>query len=218
MKSIIRTIIILAVVTALGIVGYKMFIQKDTAATDNSSLVTTSGVAVDTSAAGALSNQDAETATRDFLTLLLNVRSIKLDNSLFTSNAFSTLQDLSRPINPDTNPGRDNPFAPLGADTSAVSTQVTTGNPSAVSATASTLNGTLSVGGTNVTRWFEYGTTATLGMKSAIKSQTNPGAFAETITGLLPNTTYYVKAVASIGGQTVAGAPTTWKTAPAANR
>jgi hypothetical protein len=154
---------------------------------------------------------------REFLSLLLNIRSLKLDDSIFSNQAFVALQDFSRPIPPDTNPGRPNPFAPLGADSTGVSTQVATSNPSSVTASGTTLNGTLSIGNASVTRWFEYGTSESLGTKTAAKVQNTPGAFAETITGLSPDTTYYVKAVASIGGTTVAGNLITWKTALAQN-
>ena len=169
-------------------------------------------------AAVAVADANAATASNEFLTLLLSVQSIKLDDSLFAKPAFTTLQDLSRPINPDTNPGRKNPFAPLGADgTAAISTQVSTSNPSAISATSSTLNGVISINDPSATHWFEYGTTPSLGTMTTPRTQANPGAFSEQVKGLLPGTTYYVKAAAMIGGQTIAGAQVTWKTAQATN-
>jgi hypothetical protein len=205
MKGILRTIIILAVVAGIGIAGYSLFFKKDTGS--SSGLVTTAGQTRDDQAAGDVG--------KEFLSLLLGARSLKLDDSIFQSKAFLALQDFNRPIPADDNPGRPNPFAPVGADSAAVSTQVSTSIPSSVTATGSTLNGSMTLGGPNVTRWFEYGTTDALGTKTTPKTQTTPGAFAEAVTGLLPNTTYYVKAVASIGGQTVAGNLITWKTAAA---
>ena len=94
-----------------------------------------------------------------------------------------------------------------------MSTQVTTSNPSSIAATTSTLNGVLSISDASVTHWFEYGTTTALGTKTPPRTQATPGAFAEPVTALTPGTTYYVKAVASIGGQSVYGALVTWKTA-----
>lgn len=205
MKSIIRNIIILAIVVILAIVGYSVFFKKDTAQTGG--LVTTSGQGAGQTASV------IDSPGKDFVTLLLNIRTLKLDDSIFSNTAFTSLQDFSRPIPPDTDPGRPNPFAPLGADSAGVSTQVSTSNPSSVTQTASTLNGALTIGGPSITRWFEYGTTSALGTSTEAKLQVNPGTFAETITGLTPNTTYYVKAVASIGDQTVAGNLVTWKTA-----
>ena len=215
MKGILKTIIILAVVTALGVFGYMYFFKGSTPVTSDAGLATTAGVSTDPATA-ALADADVSTTSNQFLTLLLDVQSIKLDNSLFANPSFTTLQDLSRPIAPDTNPGRANPFAPLGADgTAAVSTQVTTSNPSSIASTTSTLNGVLSIGDSTVTRWFEYGTTPALGTMTTPRTQANPGAFAEQLTGLTPATTYYVKAAASIGGQTVYGAQVSWKTAVA---
>ncbi len=206
MKTVIRNIIILAVVVVLGVWGYSAFFKKDATAPSNG-LVTTAGTP--TVAEGG----DGGTVSSEFLALLLNIRSIKLDDSIFTSKAFMSLQDFSRPIPPDTNPGRQNPFAPIGSDVSIAAAQVSTSNPSSITATASTLNGALSVGGQDTLRWFEYGSTQALGTKTAQKTQATPGAFAETITGLTPNATYYVKAVASVGGVITSGNVVMWKTA-----
>ena len=214
MKKTLSTLVILLVVAGLAFGAYKYFIAKPAApAGTDGGLSTTAGVATDP-VTTATPDADVSSAANEFLTLLLSVQSIKLDDTLFANPSFTTLQDLSRPITPDTNPGRKNPFAPLGADgTSAVSTQVTTSNPSSIGATTSTLNGVLSIGDPSVTRWFEYGTTTALGTMTTPRTQANPGAFAEPLTGLTPATTYYVKAAASIGGQTVYGAQVTWKTA-----
>lgn len=153
------------------------------------------------------------TVGADFLALLTNIQTITLDDSIFSSKAFTVLQDFNRPIPPDTNPGRPNPFAPIGADSAVVSSQVSTSSPSSITGTMTILNGTLSVGGPATSRWFEYGTTTALGAMTAPKTQQNPGAFAETIDKLIPNTTYYAKAGASINGVIVGGNTVTWKTA-----
>ena len=53
---------------------------------------------------------------QDFLSLLLNIKSIKLDDSIFSDDAFNSLRDSSIVLVPDGNEGRPNPFAPLGTD------------------------------------------------------------------------------------------------------
>ena len=53
---------------------------------------------------------------QDFLSLLLNVKSIKLDSTIFDDPAFLSLYDSSITLTPDGTEGRVNPFAPLGAD------------------------------------------------------------------------------------------------------
>lgn len=211
-KTIIRNSIIFIAVFILAVIGYEVFFAKKSAAP---SLQTTSGlgVTVPGAAAPVSASPDVNSVGSDFLSLLLSVQSIKLDDSVLSSKPFTVLQDFNRPIPPDTNPGRQNPFAPIGADSTTVSTQVSTTNPSSITATSATLNGAVMVGGPSVNRWFEYGTTQALGSLTVPKVQQNPGAFAEPISGLLPNTTYYAKAMASINGVTNAGNIVTWKTA-----
>jgi hypothetical protein len=51
---------------------------------------------------------------QDLITLLLQLRAIKLDNSIFTNPVFTSLQDFSQALVPEA-VGRTNPFAPLGA-------------------------------------------------------------------------------------------------------
>jgi hypothetical protein len=74
-------------------------------------------------------NQNANTTDSvgaDFLTLLLSVKNIKLEDSIFSDKAFMNLKDSSIVLIPDGTEGRTNPFAPLGQD--------------AVSATVNSLN------------------------------------------------------------------------------
>ncbi len=53
---------------------------------------------------------------QNFLSLLLNIKSIKLDDSIFSDDAFNSLRDSSIVLVPDGNEGRPNPFAPFGTD------------------------------------------------------------------------------------------------------
>lgn len=55
-------------------------------------------------------------AAGDFLTLLLNVRNIKLEAAILSDPAFQSLKDSSIVLVPDGTEGRPNPFAPIGAD------------------------------------------------------------------------------------------------------
>jgi hypothetical protein len=54
--------------------------------------------------------------TKDFLTLLLNVKDIKLDDTIFSDIAFAGLRDSSITLIPDGTEGRPNPFAKFGND------------------------------------------------------------------------------------------------------
>ncbi len=214
MKSVIRNIIILLVIIILGVVGYQLFFKKKADTNTGAALQTTAGLGA--TAASGTANSGATVGPsvgQDFLGLLLNVESIKLDDSIFTSKAFTILQDFNRPIPEDHDPGRQNPFAPIGSDTTSVATQVSTSNPSSITTTTTTLNGSITVGGSSVTRWFEYGTSSLFGSTTPQKTQDVAGAFAEPIDKLLPNTIYFARADASIAGTTIAGNVITWKTA-----
>ena len=218
MKAIIRNIIIIAVVLGLGFFGYEMYFGSATPKITGG-LQTTAGAGAGTTATpkiatpNPVTTADAGTIGTDFLNTLLSIESISLDDTLFTSKAFTVLQDFNRPIPADQNPGRINPFAPIGTDGVASTVAVTTSIPSSVNGTSATLNGTLLAGDSTTTRWFEYGPTSALGAMTKPKPQTTQGAFTEVITKLLPNTTYYVRADALVGGVTVLGNVLTWKTA-----
>ena len=229
-KAIIRNTIIILVVIAAAFAGYLFFFNKPAATTGSGLSTSTVPTAVSTGSAAPLNGLATTAGLPDtgsaagsnigdgFLTTLLSLQSINFDSSIFTNPAYISLQDFDRPLPPAVNPGRPNPFAPIGVDASAgvASAQISTGNPSAITGTASTLNGTLLVGNPNVLRWFAYGTTATtLTSMTPEKIQTTPGAFAEVVTGLIPNTTYYAEAMALVAGQTVVGNSVTWKTAQA---
>lgn len=62
----------------------------------------------------ALENPDSAGAVveSDMLTLLLDIRSIKLDKSIFSDEAFKSLEDFGQDIVPEPI-GRENPFAPV---------------------------------------------------------------------------------------------------------
>ncbi len=222
MKKSLSTIIVLVIVAGLAWWGYERFFAGGAAPASSSGLTTTAGAGAVSTDSSSSSSTDASAAATDasgapvgqnFLSLLLSVQSIKLDDSIFQDQAFQVLQDFNRPIPPDPNPGRTDPFAPIGSDNPSDQVLVATSNASSVTTTASTLNGSLLSADASTTRWFEYGTTPSLGTMTAPTPQTTPGAFAAQVTGLKPNTTYYFEASALIGGVAVNGSVITWTTA-----
>jgi hypothetical protein len=62
--------------------------------------------------------QNTESATasvdNELIALLLQLKSLTLDDSIFSNDAFQSLQDFSQALVPEP-VGRNNPFAPLGA-------------------------------------------------------------------------------------------------------
>lgn len=60
--------------------------------------------------------QEAQKQTENLVLLLQKVNNITLDTSLFASPDFIGLKDLASPLPPDRNPGRANPFLPIGSE------------------------------------------------------------------------------------------------------
>ena len=101
--------IVIIIVTGIILVFIYMYFIKPSSTPDN--LISVTSTVPDTMA----SIGDSSVA-RDFLTLLLNVKNIKLDDTIFSDNAFTSLRDSSITLTADGTEGRANPFAPLGSD------------------------------------------------------------------------------------------------------
>jgi len=63
---------------------------------------------------GSGNSQDAAIG-KEFLTLLLELRSLDLDETLFSDKSFQILEDFSQEVKPQPT-GRDNPFLKIGND------------------------------------------------------------------------------------------------------
>lgn len=93
-----------------------------------------------------------------------------------------------------------------GATSGSTLPAVTTNNATSISQNGATLNGYESSNGTNVNTWFEWGTTQSFGNTTPITYYgTGAVSFNSMLYGLMPNTTYYYRAVASNGQGTVYG-------------
>ncbi|MBA3550904.1 hypothetical protein H0W32_01705 [Patescibacteria group bacterium] len=64
--------------------------------------------------ASAADISDGDVVKKDLMALLDKIESISLDGSIFADRAFTSLQDFSVTLVPET-PGRANPFAPLSS-------------------------------------------------------------------------------------------------------
>ncbi len=117
----IKNIIIFAAIGLSLVLVYVFFIKSD--GEEENLISNTSDVMP---AAGTPTGSSGVSAGQDFLTLLLNVKNIKLDHEIFSSAAFKSLHDSSIILVPDGNEGRPNPFAPIGVDVVAVPASTTT--------------------------------------------------------------------------------------------
>ena len=134
MSSKVKNIIIIAVVAIALIVAFLVFFKKPAQTAD----------LVSTSASTQTASSDASASAgspigQDFLTTLLNVKSIKLDDSIFSNPAFLGLRDTSIQLVQDpTQEGRPNPFAPIGSDAVTPSAPSSTTSSSTTTSTSST--------------------------------------------------------------------------------
>ncbi len=111
MAKSIKNIIISVVIVAILVASYIFFIKK---APEQASLISSSGSILPGANSTTTSPQGVQ--TQDFLSVLLNVKSIKLDDAIFSKPAFLALHDSSILLVPDQSAGRPNPFAPIGTD------------------------------------------------------------------------------------------------------
>ncbi len=105
MLSQIKNIIIFSIIALALILSYVFFIKKNP---EEINLISSSSSQTNNTSAKSTHNLD-----EDFLPFLLNVKNIKLNDSIFTDPAFLILVDSSIILVPEGNEGRPNPFAPF---------------------------------------------------------------------------------------------------------
>ena len=112
--------IILCVIGAIFIAyfGYQQFFANNSTTTTplNSALVS-SNVSVN-------SNTPSVATPDDFLSFLLSVKSIKLNDQILSDSVFSNLHDSTIDLLPDGDQGRPNPFAVYGPNNSNISPSI----------------------------------------------------------------------------------------------
>ncbi len=129
MKSKIGKILLFVLIIAVLLGAYTFLFPKKSATPSGTTLGSTTGAA---SIAGNSKNQSSQIG-REFLTTLLNLKSISLDESIFASAGFTSLQDFTNPVSQTDPQGRLNPFAPIGLDfgppvSTSTTTQTSVGN------------------------------------------------------------------------------------------
>ena len=115
-----KNIIIFVIIAAIFVLIYILFMKPKPPI---ASLISTTGAPVVQNTGVVDTNS---TLAQDFLSLLLNVKNIKLDDAIFSDNAFTNLHDSSITLTPDGTEGRVNPFAPLGSDATVVASSICT--------------------------------------------------------------------------------------------
>jgi hypothetical protein len=124
MNPKVKNIIIFSVLGLALVLVYIFFIKKTPE--DTASIVSTSPAAEES----VLPVSTEPTGVGEgFLSLLLSVKSIKLDDTIFSGPAFASLKDSSIVLVQEGNEGRPNPFAPIGYEASFLSAAPTVAAP-----------------------------------------------------------------------------------------
>ena len=128
MVPTIRNIIIFVVIAVVITSGYFFFFKpnKEQSALVSSTPSVTSTVTTTTNSGVMPIPTSKNLLPRDFLSLLLNVKNIKLNDKILSDDAFSNLRDSSITLTQDGTEGRANPFAPIGVDATPKTTTATT--------------------------------------------------------------------------------------------
>jgi len=97
-----KNIFIVVVICIVVFILYKSFFAPNT---ETGTLLSSDNV----------SNSQSAVIGKDFLNVLLELRSIELDETIFSERAFVILRDFSQTVAPQPT-GRPNPFADIGKD------------------------------------------------------------------------------------------------------
>ncbi len=109
----LRNILIFVAIGVVLVLVYFFVIKKPAATAPLVSSPTVPGVP----GAAAATPKNNSAVAQEFLTLLLSVKNIRLDDAIFSEPAFASLDGShSITLTPDGTEGRPNPFAPLGND------------------------------------------------------------------------------------------------------
>lgn len=165
----------------------------------------------------------SEIGNDEFSALLSRISRITINTALFKNPAYMTLRDYPVVLGTDL-VGRTNPFAPIGSDgpiqvpgSTAVSIQ--TLQPAKITSTTAELGAQITLPNIVPTSViFEYGPSDMFGSVSTPVIATKSGAVLTTITQLVPETTYYVRAIAVRGAETTTAQTMTFITPKASTR
>ena len=127
----IKNILIFVAIAVVLFLVYLFFLKPSSS--NQAGLISSSDTTPTSNTTSSGTDANTSSIAENFLTLLLNVKTIKLDDSIFTDPAFISLHDSSIVLVPDATTGRPNPFAQFGAEN--IITPASTTTPSTVPST-----------------------------------------------------------------------------------
>lgn len=228
MQGTLKIFILVAAVGALSAGAYFLVGNKAEGQTGSllKSEVTGNPVGIPTG------NASTEKTIQDVLRQINDLDQINLNTEIFDSPEFLSLKDISQELPTPTDVGRPNPFAPIGVDVGTVFSDdfsqvvtfqdtgadqgfvpifVQTNQVQNVGQRSATASGETAIP-TTTSRWFEWGTNQNTVNKTA-KQTGVEASFTATLTGLNPDTMYYVKSAVEDNGLVTYGNLISFKTA-----
>jgi hypothetical protein len=113
MKKNIKTILIVVGALIAAVVVYSVFFSNKTDESGGTLISGNTSQPVDSSNQAAVSGVNI---SQEFVSLLLNLKKLNLDTSLFQDPVFQSLKDKTISFEDPGGQGRPNPFAPIGSD------------------------------------------------------------------------------------------------------
>jgi hypothetical protein len=207
-KTKIFAIVVLVIAAVIAVVAFTGRSSTSTAP------VTNTDSSLSSSAASKVAGVPLQTTTApasEFATVLSTIKSITLNTSIFDDPAYKALRNYPIALGSD-NRGRANPFAPVGYEVGTVTgtpvadVQFETLQPLKITSTTAEFGAQGILNSTDVANVvFEYGVNDLLGSATAPVVIGKNGAALLRVTGLIPKTTYYVRAVLTQGAITKTG-------------
>lgn len=200
----------LIVFGVLSIIGFIYFYALNEGETGSPVKVAYGGSLVSSSGevSPLLGDEDSQViADISFLNTLESLKKLRIDNSFFSSQSFTRLNDNTVPIDPIP-AGRTNPFASI--DTKNIPRpsdlpDVITEQATEINKESAILNGFVNVATGVKDIYFEYGLTQAFGSQTVMLKQSLVGNFSKIISGLTPGTKYFYRSVAEINGTKIEG-------------
>lgn len=118
MSKTVKLILIIVVIVALVVVGSTFIsgpVDQNTSGLQSLNTGRTAAPLTQSATTNSTS-VDTQQINREFVSMLLNLQSISLDDDIFSEPAFQALRDNTIRLNQPGNEGRSNPFAPIGID------------------------------------------------------------------------------------------------------
>ncbi len=120
-KNNLKTLIIILVVVIVAGIAFKVISNKPAATRQNQGVgLVTSSATGSAVTPGVIADNGISPTTaqsNELVVLLKSVSTLTLSNAVFTNPTFNVLQDISSRVRVEGDPGRPNPFLPIGQDT-----------------------------------------------------------------------------------------------------